>query len=255
MKFGFLVVMMAVLSGCTFGVPIGGYPENAPSSGSSSKSKSGNPASYVVFGKRYYVLDSADGYAEKGIASWYGPDFHGKRTSSGEVYNMHAMTAAHKTLPIPVRVKVTNLNNGKSVIVKVNDRGPFSKGRIIDLSFAAAKKLDVVGPGTAPVEVVALTGQSTKRSVVRTIPLQSESAFGGDIYIQLGAFSSEINAINLRNDLENKNEKPIKISRVGSDTGELYRVVLGPLLDVSEADSVQKRLMRKGYSKTRIIID
>lgn len=119
-------------------------------------SKSGNPSSYVVFGKTYTLLPTTKGYREKGMASWYGDKFHGKPTSSGEPYNMHAYTAAHKTLPIPSYVKVTNTDTGKSIIVMVNDRGPFVKGRIIDLSNAAAKELDVVQKGTAPVLVEAI---------------------------------------------------------------------------------------------------
>lgn len=119
-------------------------------------SKSGNPASYVVFGKTYYLLPTTKGYKEQGMASWYGDKFHGKPTSSGTPYDMHAYTAAHKTLPIPSFVTVTNTDTNKSITVMVNDRGPFVKGRIIDLSYAAAKELDVVQKGTAPVIVEAI---------------------------------------------------------------------------------------------------
>lgn len=117
------------------------------------RSKYGNPESYEVYGKTYHVLPTARGYSERGQASWYGEDFHGKRTSSGEPYNMHAMTAAHKTLPLPTYVRVTNLQNRREVIVRVNDRGPFHDDRIIDLSFAAATELDILRNGTAEVEV------------------------------------------------------------------------------------------------------
>jgi rare lipoprotein A (peptidoglycan hydrolase) len=116
-------------------------------------SKYGNPASYEVLGQRYEVMKDNRGYRETGIASWYGPGFHGKRASAGEEYDMYAMTAAHKTLRIPCYVEVTNLQNGKRAVVRVNDRGPFHDNRIIDLSFAAAQKLGVVGTGTALVEV------------------------------------------------------------------------------------------------------
>lgn len=119
-------------------------------------SKSGNPASYVVFGKTYRLLPTSKGYVEEGMASWYGDKFHGKPTSSGTPYDMHAYTAAHKTLPIPSYVIVTNTETNKSITVLVNDRGPFVKGRIIDLSFAAAKELNVVQKGTAPVRVEAI---------------------------------------------------------------------------------------------------
>jgi rare lipoprotein A len=118
----------------------------------------GNPQVYEVFGKRYRVRESSDGYREQGIASWYGHPFHGRKTSNGEIYDMNEMTAAHTTLPLPTWVEVTNLTNGKRIIVKVNDRGPFVGKRVIDLSYAAANALDMVRGGTAKVEVRALEG-------------------------------------------------------------------------------------------------
>ena len=117
------------------------------------RARSGNPPFYSVFGKRYYVLSSSVGYRERGVASWYGPGFHKMRTSIGERYDMYGMTAAHKTLPLPAYVRVTNLQNGRSVVVRVNDRGPFVGNRIIDLSYSAAVKLDMLHNGTAMVEV------------------------------------------------------------------------------------------------------
>jgi rare lipoprotein A len=117
------------------------------------RARSGNPPFYDVFGKRYYVLSSSVGYWERGVASWYGPGFHKVRTSTGERYDMYAMTAAHKTLPLPAYVRVTNLLNGRSVVVRVNDRGPFVGNRIIDLSYSAAVKLDMLRNGTAMVDV------------------------------------------------------------------------------------------------------
>lgn len=120
------------------------------------KSRYGNPASYEVFGERYFVLDRAAGYRERGRASWYGKKFHGRRTSSGEPYDMYEMTAAHRTLPLPSYVRVTHLGNGRSAIVRVNDRGPFHEDRIIDLSYAAAARLGMTDAGHAPVEVEAL---------------------------------------------------------------------------------------------------
>lgn len=116
-------------------------------------SKYGNPHSYEVFGKRYYTLKSSQDFVQRGIASWYGKKFHGRRTSSGEEYNMYAMTAAHKELPLPSYVQVTNLKNGKQIVVRVNDRGPFHDNRVIDLSYAAATKLGIVKQGTGLVEV------------------------------------------------------------------------------------------------------
>jgi rare lipoprotein A len=120
------------------------------------RSRFGNPPFYDVFGKRYFVLPSSAGYVERGVASWYGPGFHEVRTSTGEPYDMYGMTAAHKTLPLPAYVRVTNLQNARSVVVRVNDRGPFVGNRIIDLSYTAAAKLDMLRNGTAIVEVRAI---------------------------------------------------------------------------------------------------
>ena len=117
------------------------------------RSAHGNPPFYDVLGRRYYVLASADGYLERGVASWYGPTFHGGNTSSGEPYDMYGMTAAHKTLPLPCYARVTNLRNGKSIVVRINDRGPFVANRLIDLSYTAAAKLDMIREGTTLVEV------------------------------------------------------------------------------------------------------
>ena len=128
------------------------------------KSRSGNPESYVIEGVTYRVMDTSDGYQEEGIASWYGGYFHGRRTSSGDVYDMYLMTAAHKSLPLPTYVRVTNLANRRSVVLRVNDRGPFVEDRIIDLSFAAAMKLGMAEQGTAEVEVVALDPPARERT-------------------------------------------------------------------------------------------
>jgi rare lipoprotein A len=137
-------------------LPLAGHPEPEPTPVGEPPSRSGNPESYEVFGKRYHVLSSSEGFRQTGIASWYGADFHGKKTSSGPPFDMYAVTAAHKQLPIPTYVRVTHLVNGRSIVVKVNDRGPFIGDRIIDLSYGAAVKLGMVEDGTAPVEVTAL---------------------------------------------------------------------------------------------------
>ncbi len=259
MQLSLLLLASVFLSACTFGVPMGGGQSSAQSSigkTSSAPIKRNGPSSYVVFGKRYYVMESSKGFTQRGKASWYGKKFHGKPTATGEIYNMHAMTAAHKTLPLPVYVRVKNLENGRSIVVKVNDRGPFVGDRIIDLSYAAASKLKMIGPGTAEVEVSALdSATSTTRPAIRVIPLKEITTNHGDIYIQLGSFSSEINALNLVAALKAINEKSISVSTISTSKGEFFRVRLGPLLDVSEASSIQKRLMRKGYNYTRIVID
>lgn len=172
-----LPALLVALPGCTlFGYPSPWTPAPPRASGRSSPAagapnpasvpdavpraepliRSANPPEYTVRGHTYHVLKSAKGYVAVGIASWYGPDFQGRLTTSGEPYDMYQMTAAHKTLPIPSYVEVTNLANGKKVVVRVNDRGPFVKNRLIDLSYMAALKLGIVGPGTAKVRVRAL---------------------------------------------------------------------------------------------------
>ena len=145
-----LALAALLLAGCAGNAPQ--PPASSPTAGAQ-RSDRGNPPFYEVFGRRYYVLDSSAGYAERGVASWYGRDFHGKPTSSGETYDMRQLTAAHKTLPIPSWVEVTNLDNGQKVVVRINDRGPYAKRRIIDLSRYAAEQLGFRKAGVAKVRV------------------------------------------------------------------------------------------------------
>jgi rare lipoprotein A len=253
---GLLLLAVFTLSACTFGVPIGDRGKaQVSTTPKTTKSKRGNPSSYVVFGKRYHVLDSSDDFVQRGIASWYGTKFHGRPTSSGEVYNMHAMTAAHKTLPIPVYVHVKNLDNGRSMVVRVNDRGPFVTGRIIDLSYAAAKKLGVDGPGTANVEISTVgPGETRPTSVVRSIPLSKDLQPDIPLFVQMGSFSSHINASNLVKNLLEANESTATISRLQTDNGLYYRVRVGPLFDIDEANSIVRRLKSKGFQTARIVV-
>ena len=257
----FIGTLVATLSACTFGVPIGdktgGIPTTIPQT---SRSASGNPSSYVVAGKRYYVIGNAKGFKQRGIASWYGKKFHGRKTSSGEVYNMYAMTAAHKTLPIPVYVRVRNLTNSRSAVVKVNDRGPFVSGRIIDLSYAAAQKLDIIGAGTARVEITILVpGQSASApaptSVIRAIPLAENTAEDRPLFIQVGSFGEEFNAINLLRDLQDANERSASITELATNKGLFFRVRVGPLYDIDEANAIIRRLKGKGFSTARIVVN
>jgi rare lipoprotein A len=253
---GALLLIVFALSACTFGVPVGSPGKTqSTTTPATKKSERGNPSSYVVFGKRYYVLDSSEGFQQRGIASWYGTKFHGRPTSSGEVYNMHAMTAAHKTLPIPVYVHVKNLDNGRSTVVRVNDRGPFVDGRIIDLSYAAAIKLGVDGPGTANVEIATLAaGESKPSSVVRSIPLSTTAQQEVPLYIQMGSFSSQMNANNLVQSLLAAKESSASISRLETDDGLFFRVRVGPLYDIDEANAIVKRLKDKGFQTARIVV-
>lgn len=182
------------------------------------KSATGNPPSYSVFGKTYYTLDSAAGYEATGLASWYGRKFQGRRTSSGETFDTLKLSAAHPTLPIPSYVEVTNLENGRRMVVRVNDRGPFHEGRIIDLSYAAAVKLGFADKGTARVRVTA----------VHDLPV---------LYLQAGAFRRIRDANRLRGTLEQLTGKPARVVRTDDETP--YRVRLGPLDGEREAERLQ----------------
>ncbi|MEJ2284633.1 MAG: septal ring lytic transglycosylase RlpA family protein, partial [Desulfobacterales bacterium] len=157
------------------------------------KRPAGYPKPYKVFGKWYQPLPHSKGFRQRGIASWYGKDFHGKKTSNGDIYNMYAMTAAHKTLPLGTFVRVRNLENNHEVEVRVNDRGPFVRGRIIDLSYAAAKDIGIVGPGTARVEVVALGTPVSTDAGSSTSYVQGDY-YSGNFTYQVGAFVNRENA-------------------------------------------------------------
>lgn len=218
------------------------------------RSRYGNPESYEVFGRRYRVMRSASGYVERGIASWYGTKFHGRRTSSGEAYDMFAMTAAHKSLPIPSYVRVTNLANGRSTIVRVNDRGPFVKNRIIDLSYAAAHRLGVVGNGTAPVEVRAIDPDEYAPAPVQAVTPTTEEG-SPRFFLQVGAFSELNNAERMRSNLLQLAIRSVEIHTESRHGGRLYKVRVGPYRDVSEADRAAQALSEAGHDETRVIID
>ena len=216
------------------------------------QSRSGNPASYVVLGKRYHVMPSSSGYVEKGVASWYGTKFHGRRTSSGETYNMYALSAAHTRLPLPSYVRVTNLENGRRLVVRVNDRGPFHGNRIIDLSYAAALKLGIVKKGTAWVEVRALQPGQTMPG---TRKVAAPAAGGAGFYIQVGAFRQRANAEKLRRRLKPLGAPLINISQALVHGQHAYRVRIGPLTDIALADAIVARLAHYGVLEHRIVVD
>ena len=204
----------------------------------------GNHSPYEVFGKKYRVMASARGYRERGIASWYGSKFHGRRTSSGEPYDMHLATAAHKTLPLPTYAEVTNLDNGRKVIVKINDRGPFKDDRIIDMSYGAALRLDMVATGTARVEVRAIdTGP------IPEAPVRLASAGEVGTWLQAGAYSRRDGARNLERQLERAGLGPVTIEQ-GDD---LYRVRMGPYASPTEAQRVIERTVELGFDRPHTI--
>ena len=209
------------------------------------RSRFGNPPQYVVWGQTYTVMDNAEGYEETGNASWYGEKFHGHRTSSGEPFDMFQLTAAHRSLPLPAYVRVTNLDNDKSIIVRVNDRGPFHSDRIIDLSWAAAVRLGVDQVGVAPVHVEALVLPSDPASAEAQQTQASSTAAAPPrlLFLQLGAFQQSSGAERLQNQvLSQLGESAIKEM---TDNG-FYRVLLGPFSDENERHKAQQRLAEHG---------
>jgi len=219
-----------------------------------SLSSTGNQP-YKVMGKKYYPLKSASGFRQRGVASWYGKKFHGRKTSTGEVYDMYGMTAAHPVLPIPTYVRVKNLRNYREIVVRVNDRGPFLQNRIIDLSYAAAQKLDIVRTGTGLVEVVAITESKKKVKKIVPAPEQSRSVGEPQVYIQAGAFTSEFNAQQLRDQLIAVRFSPVFVQRAKSNAGPVYRVRVGPLPTIELADSELARLNRIGLVRPALVIE
>lgn len=226
------------------------------------RSKRGNPPFYEVYGVRYTVMNSSSGYRAKGVASWYGKKFHGRDTSNGERYNMYAMTAAHKTLPLPTNVRVTNLENGKSIVVRVNDRGPFVKNRLIDLSYAAAVELDVVKNGTAMVEVVALNSSTnypptTARVGTRSTNQQVPAAGLDDsvMYLQVGAFGEVANARQLADRLTAGGISGVVVYETTGETPKLYKVRVGPLANVGEFDRVRDKVARLQVAGAHLVVE
>lgn len=293
MKFVYILAILVgfIVSGCSWterdGAPdrfvdidsiVDAVPRNEPFS------KSGNPDSYSINGKQYFTLDSNVGFTQSGIASWYGTKFHGKLTASGEPYDMYKMTAAHKSLAIPSYVKVDNIENGKSVVVRVNDRGPFVSGRIIDLSYAAAMKLGVDQTGTAKVSIHVLqpanvqpptdatneriNSQPLSAQVIvppkRLSPqvevnridgeLETTRAQASEYFLQVGSFSNEINAQNLVSKLEIQISAAIQIVPSQTPLGKMYRVRVGPFAQRGEVNKVQDRLIESGLATTQLVV-
>jgi rare lipoprotein A len=291
--------LLIVLSGCAVTADLDGVSvetsgvqdEVAEAAPPAAKMGSRGPASYVVFGKRYHVKPTSEGHVERGLASWYGPKFHGRRTSSGERYDMHAMTAAHKTLPLPTYAEVVNLHNGRSAVVKINDRGPFKDGRVVDLSYAAAKKLGVVKPGVAMVELRAIdparppaspgpdlmvaavepaaapqptaavpegpaapAAGSPAPSPVLLADAGTETAGAGSgVYLQVGAFGDRLNAEGLRKRLVRQLAEQVHVRAADGSRAPLYKVHVGPLPSRKEARDVSQQLASLGLTDARVV--
>jgi len=203
------------------------------------RARYGNHSPYEVFGRTYHVMASAQGYDEVGTASWYGTKFHGRRTSSGEPYDMYKATAAHKYLPLPTYAEVTNLDNGKRVIVKINDRGPFKDDRIIDMSYGAALRLGMTDTGTARVRVRAIDTGGEARP--QRVSARSDSG----TFLQVGAFGSKEAAERLAGRMTAERLNPVSIEKGNG----LYRVWIGPYRSEREVDATVARVVELGYER------
>lgn len=200
--------------------------------------RKGNTSPYTVFGKTYHVLPSSKGYSAQGIASWYGTKFHGRQTSNGEIYDLYQMTAAHKSLPIPCYVRVINRQNGRSVIVRVNDRGPFHDDRLIDLSYAAAVKLGFADKGTAPVFIETVVPGEAGALPDSDLVTEPDSHW----YLQAGAFQNQRAATELGRKLTAHTELPIQVKPAATADAVIYRVRVGPVEQESELHRLQQEL-------------
>jgi rare lipoprotein A len=207
----------------------------------------GYPAPYRVGGQWYQPLPDAEGFRERGTASWYGRKFHGRKTSSGEIYDMYGVSAAHKTLPFDTVVRVRNLRNGRWLDVRINDRGPFVANRIIDLSYGAATRLGVVGPGTAPVEIVA------RAAPARKVPapgggeqLVAVDLTSGNFTFQVGAFQDRRNAERLAAKLKQVHEN-VHLASFDRGDGLFHRVRVGRATTLKEAEAYEQKLIRQGF--------
>ncbi len=234
---------------------------------SEARSRYGNKSSYSVLGKTYRVLDSPIGYVERGISSWYGNKFHGYMTSSMEPYDMHLFSAAHKSLPLPSYARVTNLSNGKSVIVRINDRGPFHENRLIDLSYAAAVRIGIWPKGTGLVEVQAIDPEHPdRRAGVVEAPTQARAAKARPAatkpafdearqYLQVGSFGSRDNAERVAAALKSARIEPVGIDTVNVRGNSIHRVRVGPLAGAASADAQARRLEQLGFKASRVVVD
>ena len=205
----------------------------------------GHPKPYKALGKWYQPLPDSKGFRQRGVASWYGVDFHGKKTSNGEVYDMYALTAAHKTLPLGTYVRVYNLENGRRLDVRINDRGPFVRGRIIDLSYTAANQIGIVGPGTAEVEIVAL-GTPVDGRNGSTASFSAGDYYSGNFTFQVGAFVDRQNAERLKNKLA-RDYGNTHITVFDRGDKVFYRVRVGKCTTLAQAAQYENQLIQNGF--------
>lgn len=255
--FSIFIMLLAFLSGCTTkGLDLTGdgpplFPKSVAHVQNAvpkveSRSKYGNPAFYKVNGRRYHTQKTSKGHIETGLASWYGRKFHGRRTSSGEIYDMYSMTAAHKTLVLPTYVKVTNLSNQREVIVKVNDRGPFHGNRIIDLSYAAAQKLGIVGFGTSKVRVEAID-PITYHEHQTIKQAQKSQKHKNQFYLQIGAFSVKENADKIVKEIKSIISHPVSMESQNNGQQTIYKVQVGPFKSPDTIQTIHGTLADAGF--------
>ncbi len=229
-------------------------------------SRYGNPPEYEVLGQRYTTLVSSEGFEQRGIASWYGTRFHGRRTSSGEPYDMFAMTAAHRQLPLPSYVEVVNLENGKRVVVRVNDRGPFVGGRVIDLSYAAAYRIGMLERGVAPVLVRAIGSGDMGSGTLRVANADPQDNPGlrstldqsrdETRFVQIGAFSDRDAAKRMQQDLRDLGFSGVNVTMLESAGGaRLHRVRIGPLENLPAVREVEARLQQASVGDYRVVTE
>lgn len=217
-------------------------------------SRSGNQSPYVVNGETYHINFDTHGFRQQGVASWYGQKFHGYHTANGEVYNMYALTAAHKTLPLPSFLKVTNQINGKSVVVRVNDRGPFHDDRILDLSYAAALQLGYMAKGTAPVDIeVIIPADTPQKTNMSPVLVGTELVPGHGFFIQQGAFSDQSSLEKRAGQIKSKADLAVMVNAAEHEGKPLYRLWLGPFYQRKAAEQALQLLKKAGISGGLII--
>jgi len=254
-RLAIVILALVVLSACSRGIR---EPQDGPPAGPLDVSRIitpdprpeplspyGNHSPYTVLGHTYRVLPSAEGYREQGIASWYGTKFHGRLTSSGEPYDLYQLTAAHKTLPLPTWAEVRHLANGKSIIVRINDRGPFHPDRIIDLSWAAAVKLGIEASGTGPVEVRAITFDGEGQRPVRPARVP--------VLLQVGAFSERLRAEAMADQLRRAGVGEIRVQRARIAGGQLWRVQVGPFRSKERAMDRLEAIVALGFGRPQYV--